>query len=297
MHLHNKLRPFTAILLLAGILACGEAIAQETNGPTTPVVAAAGDPLWELGAVAVAGRLPHYRGSASYDNHIAVLPFLIYRGEILRMDRDSVRGIFYRGAWGEADLSVSGYPPVERDRARQGMPDLDPYLEIGPAWRIPLQRNAKGEPSLYLQTCLRGVITFDSHDYHPAYQGVLGEVSLRAVNIRPIPDSPTRFGGSCGFSVADAACNGYFYNVSTAQALPDRPAYRSDGGYAGFFLSSYVVRKITRSLSWSAYARWDNLAGAVYANSPLVRQNNNYLVGTTLSWTFAVSGEKAVRDR
>jgi outer membrane scaffolding protein for murein synthesis (MipA/OmpV family) len=297
MHPHSRHLALAAILCLAAVFAGGRSLAQETHPPAPPSLDAAGEPLWELGAVGVAGRLPHYRGSDAYDNRIVVFPFLIYRGEILRVDRDNLRGIFYKGNWGEADLSLSGYPPVERDPARRGMPDLDPYLEIGPAWRIPLLRDAKGAPNLFLQTALRGVITLDSHNLQPEYRGLLGEVSLRAVNIRPSPDFPARFGGALGIYLSDADYNSYFYNVSEAQALPSRPAYKSDAGYAGFFLSSYMVRNITRSLSWSAYARWDNVSGAVFENSPLVRASNNFTLGATLSWTFAVSVEKASRDR
>lgn len=275
------------IALAAAVLACGRTGAQE-EAPASDV---AGEPLWETGVVGVVGRIPHYPGSDEYRTYVLPLPFLIYRGEFLKIDRESLRGIFWKNSWGELNMSVSGNPPAEHDRARQGMPDLDPLLEIGPAWRVYLQRGDDA-PELYLQAAVRGVISFDTDNLSPAYQGLRGDLSLQVSGIHPAPASPWRFGGGCGLYASDQQDNSYFYDVTAAQARPDRPAYHSDGGYGGFFLSAYTVRKLTSSISWSAYVRWDNLAGAVFEHSPLVRQENNLILGMALSWTFAQSGER-----
>jgi len=45
-----------------------------------------------------------------------------------------VRGLFFKSDNAELDVSLNGSVPVKssENRARQGMPDLEPTLEIGP---------------------------------------------------------------------------------------------------------------------------------------------------------------------
>jgi hypothetical protein len=52
-------------------------------------------PLWEAG-VGVAGlSIPDYRGSDERHGYLLPLPYLVYRGDILRMDRKGMYGLLY----------------------------------------------------------------------------------------------------------------------------------------------------------------------------------------------------------
>jgi outer membrane protein len=75
----------------------------------------------------------------------------------------------------------------------------------------------------------------------------------------------------------------YFYSVSPRYATPDRPAFDAKAGYAG---SQFVVSLSKRySTFWlGAFARWDNLGGAVFVDSPLVMQENCFAVGVGVAW-------------
>lgn len=280
------------ILFTISVFVCGGAGAQETDEGTMTTDAPADEPLWEVGVFGVAGRLPHYRGSDEYQVYVLPLPFLIYRGEVVEADRDGARSIFWKRSWGELDLSFFGNPPVINDDVREGMPDLDPLVEAGPAWRLYLHRGHPA-PDIYLLAAVRGVVSISMSDLGPSYEGLRGVLGLYLKDYQLRRESPWKFGGSLGLDVADDNYNSYFYNVSDEQARPDRAAYRSSSGYGGFYLSGYAVLKLTRMLSWSVYARWDNINGAVYADSPMVRENNNVVLGTAMAWTLAESGARA----
>src|SRR5919108_4076162 len=107
-------------------------------------------PQWEIGAGAAAVTLPDYRGSDESRGYLLPVPYVIYRGERLRVDRQGVRGIFFESDRVELNLSLNATPPVdsEDNRAREGMPELDPTFEIGPRLDVTLARDRAREWSL-----------------------------------------------------------------------------------------------------------------------------------------------------
>lgn len=272
-----------AFSLMAAMLTAGEPAAEPDLQAT--------DPRWEVGLFGAVGSLPHYRGSAESEIYYLPLPFLIYRGEIFEADRDGARGIFWKGTTAEMDFSVSGNPPVGDDKARSGMPDLDPLLEAGPALRVYIARNLSGA-DLYLLFALRGVASFSTEDLSPSYEGLRGEFNVRLVDYQPPADTRWKLGGTIGLDFASRGYNSYFYDVSASQVTAERPEYASRAGYGGVYLSGYAVRELSRTLSWSVYARWENIDGAVYRDSPLVKEDNNFVFGSALIWTFMESAER-----
>jgi outer membrane protein len=55
--------------------------------------AAADAPLWELGLGVAGLRLPHYRGAQEARSWLLPVPYAVYRGEILRANRDGVKAM------------------------------------------------------------------------------------------------------------------------------------------------------------------------------------------------------------
>lgn len=118
-------------------------------------------PLWELGGGATVLRVPDYRGSEQIRNYIFPLPWLVYRGEIMRADREGVRASLFDSDRVELSLSLSASVPVDSDNntARAGMADLRPVLEVGPRANINLWRTADRRASLDLRVPLRAAFT------------------------------------------------------------------------------------------------------------------------------------------
>jgi outer membrane scaffolding protein for murein synthesis (MipA/OmpV family) len=280
---------FRALLgfgLLAWIGVQAPAARADELAPTAP----GGRPLWEIGLFAGVLRYPDYRGSDEYTLYALPLPYLVYRGDYLEADREGVRGVFLRHPHFEFDLSFFGNPPVNGDNdAREGMPELDPLLEAGPALRCyPLGKDR--ERPLYLLAAVRRVAAVDWEGglrlSGEGYRGVLQLVHTRE---DLLGDGRWSGGVSAGVDFGDRDFNRYFYEVEAQEARPERPAYRAEGGYAGFSLAGNLVRELTGRLSLAAYGRWENIAGAVFEESPLVRSEHNLIVGGALIWKLAES--------
>ena len=253
-------------------------------------------PLWEFGVTAVGARLPHYIGSDEYENYLYPLPYVIYRGDILRADREGVRGIFYKGEKFETSLSLWGNPPVsDKNEARQGMPELDAIGEIGPALRYYFYRRG-WQDHLYLQAAWRTAFSFGFNgglDLDMDYQGWHSSVDLSYHNKTMIDGRKLSIYIKGGFHFADSKYNNYFYGVPSQYATSLREPYEADGGYAGFSLSSSLFKEITSRFSIGCYARWNNLDGTVIEDSALVRKKNNYAIGALAVWKLAESSKLA----
>ncbi|MDH5539411.1 MAG: MipA/OmpV family protein, partial [Rhizobacter sp.] len=124
------------------VLNGGRATAQAGPARSLEPAGSVMRPLWEVG-VGIAGlRLPDYRGADESSNWLLPLPYVVYRGEWLKADRDGARAVLLDTAAVELDLSVSASAPTRAkdNAARAGMPDLKPALEIGPNLNVELHR-------------------------------------------------------------------------------------------------------------------------------------------------------------
>jgi MipA family protein len=281
-------RVFSGSLLSAVLCGCADSLfAEEMDEPPEK-------PLWEAGLFTGAARIPHYRGADEYSTYVLPLPYLIYRGEFLRANRDGLKGVFLSTDRIEIAMSFSGSPPPDKDNdARDGMPELGAVLEAGPGMKVHLSDRAAQNP-LYLRTGVRAAISVDTDDFGLAYEGIRGDIKLVYRNRTWFQKQGVFVGLNAGVDFANRDLNSYFYDVDPQHARPGRPAYRADGGYSGFSFSANAVKKINDRWSVGAYYRWDNISGAAYEDSPLVKTENNHVVGVALIWKMMES-EKTSR--
>jgi len=285
----TSIKNLIAFLLLAGsVVVQAEETKDLQNDPSAP-------PLWEVGIFGGAARLPHYRGSDEYRLYVLPLPYLIYRGDILKVDREGLKGVFWKTDRIETGLSLSGNPPVDGDnKAREGMPELGAIVEFGPMLQYFITDRKNPNP-LFITAAVRAAISVDTDNLNMDYQGLCSGLKTIYRNRTWLEDQGVSLGVSAGIDFADQDYNSYFYDVAPAYATASRPAYRADGGYAGFSFSMNAQKKITDRWSIGTYYRWDNISGAVYRDSPLVRTENNHIIGCALIWTICQSDEKVSR--
>ncbi len=69
-------------------------------------------PLWEAGAGLGALTLPDYRGADERTNYVFPLPYVIYRGDVLSVDREGAKTRIYRGDRVDFDLSLNASNPI-----------------------------------------------------------------------------------------------------------------------------------------------------------------------------------------
>jgi MipA family protein len=252
-------------------------------------------PEWEFGMGASVFTLPDYRGSDESRGYVLPFPYLIYRGERFRVDRQGVRGVFFESERVELNLSLNATPPVdsEDNRARAGMPELDPTVEIGPRLDLTLARDRAREWSFELRLPLRAAIATDlSHTQH------IGWVASPHPHLftRPVLGGVKwNLGMQAGPLYATEEYHQYFYGVDHAFSTPERPAFSASGGYSGALALVSLTRRLPRF--WvGAFARYDTLKGAAFESSPLVRRDYSVMAGFAIAWVFLESGRKVVVD-
>jgi outer membrane scaffolding protein for murein synthesis (MipA/OmpV family) len=247
-------------------------------------------PLWEAGVGLSALSLPDYRGSAATSRYLLPVPYVRYRGEFLKADRDGLRGLLYAGDRVELNLSVNGTPPADSDdnSARAGMADLEPTLEIGPTVDFHLWRSPDDRMQLDFRLPLRAAITVESSPRHIGWL-LWPALKLEVDDPPGLPGWELDVQGGPVFSSSDY--NSYFYSVGAADATAVRPEYSAAAGYSGAQARLSLTRRFARY--WvGGYLRYDNLARAVFEDSPLVEKTSGVSAGLVLSWVFAESSRR-----
>lgn len=258
-----------------------------------PIPGQAGEaPLWEAGAGLAVIDFPDYRGSDERNTYVLPIPYFVYRGKFLKIDREKVRGLLFKTDRVELDVSLSGSVPVESadNEARQGMPDLDPTLEIGPSLNLALHRSEGNKTVLELRLPVRPVI-----DIHAEYQGYVFQPQLNLDLHDPAGYTGWNLGLLVGPVFGDGRYHHYFYGVEPEDATPARPAYTAHGGYAGSQLIGALSKRFPNY--WvGGFVKWDSLHGAAFEDSPLVRDSHNFTAGFAISWIFARSKTMVQED-
>lgn len=242
-------------------------------------------PVWEVGAGLGVLSFPHYPGADQSQTLVLPFPLIVYRGDTLRADRGGLKGILYDGGDTVIDVSIRGSLPVnsEDNRARQGMADLDPTLEIGPQVSWTLFESDHNQ--LRLRLPVRTVISVGSGVHH---QG-----NVFNPNLRWDHQINTNFGITTRASLrfGDGKWHDYFYTVSAADALVTRPQYDAPGGFSGSSLSlSGTYKTGDWRLGMALGLEW--LSGAAFETSPLVKDDQAWFVGLALSKTLFKSKRK-----
>ncbi len=256
-----------------------------------PSTAGASDkPLWEIGAGVTALAFPDYRGSNQTRNYMLPLPYVVYRGEFLRADRDGVRGVFFDSRSVEIHASVGASFPVDSkdNQARLGMPDLAPTVELGPAVDVVLWRSADPLMKLTLRIPVRAGITVERSPEYIGWQ-FSPKLSLDVDNIGGFPDWTLGLVASPIFG--DRRFHGHFYSVPQENATPTRPAYQAKAGYAGTEFLAALWKRFPRH--WvGGFVRYDTLSGATFEESPLVKSRGYFAAGIAVAWIFGESTQQ-----
>ena len=248
-------------------------------------------PLWEAGLGFTILDFADYRGSDERSSFLLPAPYLIYRGDLLKIDRDRVRGLFFEYERVSLQLSVSGSVPVNSsdNAARQGMPDLDPTLEIGPSLEMRLYRSTNEDLTVDLRLPVRTVVATDLRHSHN-----VGWVFAPLITV----DLSGQFAGAkwktglaLGPLFGDKRYHNYFYGVAPEYATAQRSAYVAESGYAGGQVIGSLSRRYQRM--WvGAFVRWDSVSNAVFQASSLVRQDNTLTAGIAVVWRLRQSSQR-----
>lgn len=274
------------MLLAVGVWPLACAAQGATASPS--VGEAARLPRWEFGAVALGVSQQAYPGADEHVRGTVALPYLIYRGEFLRADRETVGLRAWRGATYELDVGFSAALGSNASdvAARRGMPDLGTLIEFGPRakWRLD---EAPAGGRWHAELPLRAVIDITGG---PKSRGFTLEPQLL---VRWGAGQPRWLTASVGATFGTRKLADTFYGVAPAYAGVDRPAYAARSGLIAWRLGLAGGTTLSRDWSWFAFGRLDSVDGAANEASPLVRQRAGWTAGAGLAWTWMRSSEAA----
>ena len=233
-------------------------------------------PVFEVGIAGGGGSIPAYPASSQNQWRGLLVPYFIYRGDVLRSDDGGVRARASLADGIELSVSASGGVNASSDdvTARVGMPDLQWLGEVGPNLRFILWRgeDEAAPERLVVDTPLRAVFSTD-----------WSSVSFRGFTFAPdiayerlhVFSQYARLRVSAGVLFGSDAYADYFYQVDPQYAQPGRPAYNAQPGYVGARLSVSYRLPLSERLSIVVGGRIENFSGARNADSPLYRSEWN----------------------
>lgn len=249
-------------------------------------------PLWELGAGVAAVQLPDYVGADVSHRYLLPVPFIIYRGQWLRADREGARAVLIDTPGWELTLSAHASAPVRShdNPARLGMANLPATVELGPKLTTQLWAAADRSARLNAELPLRAVIGLTRST------PMLGTVLTPTLNLDlPRWSSGWNLGLQIGPKWGSQRLHAHYYGVAAADVTADRPAYTARNGYAGWQALAAVSQRFDRT--WiGAFVRVERLDGAAFADSPLVRQRQAVSAGVAVAWLLASSSQEARSD-
>jgi len=246
-------------------------------------------PLWEVGGIALGASQLAYPGSSQHVRRGLAVPYAFYRGEFLRVDRETAGIRAVRTPVFELDIGAAASFGAGSDEidVRRGMPDLGTFVEFGPRLKWHLAGRPGGH-RLRADFALRGV--FDLTD-RLKDKGLAFEPEL-------VYESPERGRWGTILSVGaiwgDRRLADTFYGVAPAYATTARPVFVAESGRIALRGSAWVWRDLSNDLRLYGYARADSVSGAANTASPLVQRTTGATVGAGVVYTWKRSRRVAI---
>jgi len=246
-------------------------------------------PLWEAGVGAAAFSTPAYPGADDRNRRFLALPFLLYRGRVLRADQSGIGARLIDNDRLEFDVGfAAALPAHSKDvAARRGMPDLGTLVEFGP--RVKYKLADLGDAGRWrAELALRTVIE--------ARAGVRRQgwtFEPRLVWEKRGDGGRWTVDGQLSAIAGDRRIHGYFYDVAPQYATADRPAYRADAGLLLVRTGLSGTVRMTPDVRLFSYVRYDSYASSANRDSPLFRKNTGASAGIGFAWTLARSAARA----
>ena len=265
----SRLHP---LLLLLTVLFCSSSGAQDFR--------------WEAGVGLVGMQLPLYPGSSQDAGYLIPFPYLRLESKYLDIDQ-GIESRVFRSNKVRVSLSGGLGVPVNsaESTAREGMPDLDLVLQVGPSLDVILNTRNDGARELRLELPVRLAVATDFSSTRNT--GWLFEPRLVYESKRK-QKSGWAYELTGGLRFATDKYHGFYYNVDPQYATAIRPAYGASGGYSGLF-TDLIGSWRRKSLIYFAWVRYQYLGGVQYEDSPLFEDENYWVRGIGLIWIVAES--------
>ncbi|SNY41678.1 Outer membrane scaffolding protein for murein synthesis, MipA/OmpV family [Arsukibacterium tuosuense] len=273
-------KPIKKLQLVGTVLVAGVFAAVVKAEPATEL------PLWEAGIIGLSIEQLAYPGSSEQVQRNFVLPYLIYRGDFLRADRDNVGLRAYKSDTLELDVGfAAALGSSESDiPQRDGMPELGTLVEAGPRLRWTISDNIWGS-RLRLDLPVRAVFDIEEG---MRYSGVSFEPALFA-DVTTAAELSYTFGVSALFG--SEKLTDRFYQVAGQYANAGRPEFDAQPGLIALRVSGAISKKFSSKWRGFGFARYETVTMARNRRSPLVVDNGGWSVGIGVTYIWATSAQ------
>ncbi len=238
---------------------------------------------WELGMGVGHLTTNAYIGSSEQISLTTLVPFIKLKTDWFDLSEGSLKMKWFE----QTPFSLSfnfdlGLPVDSSDvEIRQGMDDLDPVLQFGPMLSYQLEPagrvNWKIELPLVYAFSIDGGFESQGWRFTP-------RVAMRFLLNKTT--APLDLEISLGPVYGAKKIHQYYYSVLQNEVTADRGFYDAEGGYAGYRLNMSLTKRVD-DIWFGLYLRYHNLSGAEFNDSPLVDQDDYWLVTFAISYIFA----------
>ncbi|WP_333607043.1 MipA/OmpV family protein [Arsukibacterium sp.] len=245
-------------------------------------------PLWEAGLIGISINQLAYPGAAEQVQRSLIVPYLVYRGNWFRADRENLGFRAIKTDTIELDLGFAGALGAGKSdiAAREGMAKLGNLVEAGPRLRWTLTNDFLGA-RLRADFPLRAV--FDIND-SLRFNGVSFEPSL---NADVISEAGIFYNLRLSTLFGSEQLNEYFYQVNALDATAERPEYDAKAGYMALRGSLSIGKRFSKNWRAFGFGRYEWTQGAANKQSPLMLNSGGWSVGIGVTYVFAESSRLA----
>ncbi len=230
---------------------------------------------------------PDYLGSNHSNSIVIPFPFIDYKSKKLDIDQNGIKKQLFSINELSLRLSINGSLPVTSSGAREGMSNLDPSGEIGPALVYTLYH--KQGLVIKLDFPIR-VIMSTNFKTNITYRGYKSDPKI-ALDYK---FNNYLFQFQTGGVWGDSKFNKYIYNVDNSSVTENRKRYKAKAGYIGYKTSIGLSKKL-KKIWIGGFIRYYDLTGAVSKNSPLKEENSALYSGLFVAYLFDKSLSNKVK--
>jgi len=243
---------------------------------------------WEAGGGMTYFQALHYLGADQSKSYALPFPHIVIESDVFSVNRSAINGHLSKSDFFKLDLSFGGQLKVdsEDNRAREGMPDLDYVLEMGPSPEFLISGHFKGNSKLTFDIPIRASMATDFK-------------SAESIGWRVVPTlhwfgkwpgvQGWEFDSQLRYLYGSKQYHDYFYTIEDQYVTTNRVAYQSEEGKGGLQLK-LRLKTSYKGMIVGVFVVYTDVSNAVFNDSPLVIEDTNYTLGMYGSWTFDGSG-------
>lgn len=270
--------------LATGVSAADNTVAS-AEAPDTSFRKSETLPKFEFGFAAAALQVPAYPASAVKSDRQFLAPWFIYRSDSVQVKDGGVKLVAYESDKLIIDLGIGAALNADTSDTplRDGMPDIDYILELGPRFDVPLtDKTTNGiRTRLNWISALRFAVSTDFKRLD--YRGPLVNSQLR-YRLGGFNDNKLSFSASVFSTWFGDRLSDYIFSVDSEFATDTRPEFDAEAGFLSVGLSASIGYKPTDNLTTFIGVGYTSLAGSKNEDSPLFETDNNANILLGVSW-------------